>query len=92
MTANQLPTWMRQIIDTPSILNEYMQYMEGKAAEAMREGVKASKAGNSYLANTHFGRAEAYESLKNTIQINLRESEAQDAFQKTSGTSKRGKR
>ncbi len=73
--------WMRQIIDNSILLADYIQDLDHRSAQATREGVKASKEGNGYLANTYFGRAEAFESLKNSAIINLKESETQDAFQ-----------
>ena len=88
-TPSILPKWMRQIIDNPSLLSEFVEDLSQREQFCTREGVKASKEGNYQRANASFGKAEAYRSLKNSVLINKKEGETQDAFQSQSKTSRK---
>lgn len=76
-----MTTWQRHLIDNPAILSNFILDMEERITRTTKEGVKASKEGNFNSANSLFGKAEAYESLKDSTLILQKERDTQDAFQ-----------
>ena len=91
-TSKPLPAWMRQIIDTPSLMSSFLNDMNDREFRATEEGVRLSKQGKHTEANVLFGKAEAFLSMMNSVTIHLRESEAQDAFQSQQATGTTRKR
>lgn len=63
--------------------------MENRILTKTKEGVKASREGNSVLANNLFSESVAYESLKDSVLIQQKERDTQDVFIQSTQTGKR---
>ncbi len=76
-----MSTWQSQIIDNQSILSNFISDMNQRISTKTQEGVKASLEGNYTKANNLFSEARTYESLRDSLLINQKERDTQDAFQ-----------